>query len=185
MKVKNFATLVALVMFGLFSSISLYAQEKEKVPEEQLGVGIELGNENWIGAHGIYALTADIHIGAHVGFVYDGGTSIITSTTNLLFAPYMRYYLPKIAKSLKPFGEVKLVLNTGTESVANPNDPNNQNSRSFTETAIKISVGGEWFPYTSVGVYGGVQFLNLGLDPTRLKVGIGSIFMGIEWFLDK
>ncbi|MDP2364906.1 MAG: hypothetical protein Q8M94_14200 [Ignavibacteria bacterium] len=182
MKVKNFATLVALVMFGLFSSISLYAQEKEKVPEEQLGVGIELGNDNWIGAHGIYVLTADIHIGAHLGFVYDGGTSILKSTTNLLFAPYMRYYLPKIAKSLKPFGEAKLVLNTGTERYVSQSI---EDSRSFTETAIKISVGGQWFPYTSVGVYGGVQFLHLGLDPTRLKIGIGSIFMGIEWFLDK
>jgi len=185
MNFRRLLTVFAFIFVGLVSSLTLLSQEKEKVPEEQLGIGSELGMDNWIGFHGIYTLTPDMHFGAHVGFVFDGGTRTISSTTNLLFAPYFRYYLPKIAKSLKPFGEARLVINTGTRSVANPNDPNNAGSQSFTETAIKIIVGAQWFPYSSVGVYGGMNFLNLGLDPTRFKVGLGQAIIGVEWFLDR
>lgn len=183
MKIRTLTVLFAIMILFVISPV--LAQEKANVPEEQLGFGMELNNDNWIGLHGIYALSQDMHIGAHFGFMFDGGTSIIASTTNLLLAPYFRMYLPKIAKSLRPFGELRFVLNTGTKSVANPNDPNNQNTQSFTETAVKINLGGEWFPYPSVGVYGAFQFFDFGLDPTRIKIGLGTICLGIEWFMDR
>ncbi len=180
MKFKSLLGIFAILMI---SSAALYSQDK--VAEEQLGFGVEVGTSNWFGGHGVYALNQDMHLGVNLGFMFDGGTDLEPSTTNLLFAPYFRYFLPKLAKSLKPFGEATFLINTGSEYEVNPNDPNTKTTHSFTETALRISVGAYWFPYSSVGIYGGFRFLNLGLDPMRIKVGIGQAFMGIDWWMDK
>ena len=54
----------------------------------------------------------------------------------------------------------------------------------ITKTALVINIGGEWFPYSSIGIYGGFRFIELELDPTRFLGGVGHAFLGIEWFLD-
>lgn len=55
--------------------------------------------------------------------------------------------------------------------------------RTQTSTGLSISFGGEWFPYSSVGVFAGFRFFSFDFDPSRFVVGVGQPYIGVEWFL--
>lgn len=174
-----FSILICILLF-LFSSSFTFAQDtkSEKYPNEVLGLGVEL-NDISIGAQVCYALMTDLHIGATFGFYFDSKVTTKESGTYLVFSPYAKYFLAPI-KNFRPFVR-------GTFSVASvPSKGVNERFEEIvvtkTKTSLDIGAGAEWFPYKSVGVYGGINVFSFQLDPTKVIIGIASAFMGIEWF---
>jgi hypothetical protein len=129
----------------------------------------------------VYAIQPQFHLGAYIGFSYDGGTKSTTSTTYMLFAPYGKYFFMEPIRYFRPFILGQFLVQTASERYKDSYGIDQ--TRTTTSTGIAGSVGAEWFPYSSVGVYGGFKVLEYQIDPSRIIVGLGSSFLGIEWFL--
>lgn len=178
MRIKLFAVLFVV----LTSSLTLFSQDANKVGHEgEGGIGVQLGGSSSIGGHGFYNLDEAMRIGLHFGFVFDGGAKNESSTTALLFAPYFEMYFTKI-KSFKPFVGAEFSINSGTYNSYNANLAQWETT-SRTSTDFNINVGGEWEATKTVSLYGGFAFFNMALDPMRIKVGLGGVFMGINWYM--
>jgi hypothetical protein len=178
MRIKLFAILLVV----LVSSFTLFSQETSKNSKEgEGGIGVQIGGSSSIGGHAFYNLAEDMRLGLHFGFVFDGGHGVESSTTALLFAPYFEYYFTKI-KSFKPFVGAEFSINSGTYNAYNP-ELAKYTTTSLTSTDVNIIVGGEWEATKTVSLYGGFTFFNMALDPMRIKVGLGGVFMGINWYM--
>ncbi len=178
MRIKLFTILLVV----LVSSFSLFSQDASKTSKDgEGGIGVQMGGSSSIGGHAFYNLAEDMRLGLHFGFVFDGGAKKESSTTALLFAPYFEMYFAKI-NSFKPFIGAEFSINSGTYNFYNPQTAQYETS-SRTSTDININVGGEWEATKKVSLYGGFNFFNMALDPIRIKVGLGGVFMGINWYV--
>ena len=176
-KKSIFKLMVAIVGILVCLNIS-FAQEKPKTPSEQLGLGIKVG-DGAFGGQGAFALTPNIHLGAGVGFYYDSGDDFENGQSFLYFSPYFKMFLDPI-KTLYPM--LIASFDVTSLSITRKDVLNRDVTVTETNTGISVAVGGEWFPYSSVGVYGGFKFLTFNFDPSQLTVGLGYPFIGIEWF---
>lgn len=170
------------LMFLFATFISLNAQGDRVGLESQGGIGIQVGGEATIGGHAFYYLTPDMSIGVHFGFTFDGGDSRAKATTAMLFAPYFNYYFTKLTNTIWLFGQGCFVVNSGTYSEYNPNTAKYE-TISRTGTAFNINLGAEWRLTSTSNFYAGFNFLNLNLDPTRIKGGLGGPFIGVNFVI--
>ncbi|MFP4529450.1 MAG: hypothetical protein ACLFQX_12960 [Candidatus Kapaibacterium sp.] len=181
MKLKKILPL--LVLFVGLATANLSAQDaSSRVPVERFGLGAAIGQGSF-GPVFAYALQPNFHIGAQFSFFFDGGTDKQDSKSYLSFAPYGKYLFEPI-KSFHPYIQGAFELTSLPEAYFDPADQSQTKYETVTKTALTFYVGGEWFPYSSVGVYAGVQVLDFQLDPMRVIGGIGRVNMGIEWFFD-
>jgi long-subunit fatty acid transport protein len=120
-------------------------------------------------------------IGAHFGFIFDGGTGN-GSTTSLLFAPYFNYYITKLTNTLWFYGQGVFVISSGTTMEYMPN-LGDYEKVSSTYTSININAGLEWRVTKRTNIYGGVGFINFHLDPSQFKIGVMKPFIGINWII--
>ncbi|MGB9770738.1 MAG: hypothetical protein ACPLX7_02030 [Candidatus Kapaibacteriota bacterium] len=171
------------VMIFFLSLVSLYSQEaRVKVPSQIWGVGVQLETSDIFGGTLAYALDPDMHIGLNFGLLFDGGSEGSGSSTYLTFGPYFKYFLPQMRmRSFYPF--IKAQFLVSTESVSYK-DPFTQKTKRTTNTETKLLgvFGSEWFPISSLGIYGGIRVIELNLDPLQIKLGVGYPMIGIEWF---
>lgn len=161
---------------------NLNAQGEKAGLESQGGIGIQVGGEATIGGHAFYYLTNDMSIGVHFGFTFDGGDSRTNATTAMLFAPYFNYYFTKLTNTLWLFGQGCFVVNSGTYSEYNNNIAKYE-IVSRTGTEFNINLGAEWRLTTASNFYAGFNFLNLNLDPMRIKGGLGGPFVGVNFVI--
>lgn len=180
---KRFISFFAFLM--LFAYFAAFSQEtKMKTPFESFGVGVELQSEDIIyGGTLSYAMNSYIHIGVNFGLYFDGGAEGSGSSTFLTFGPYMKYFLSDMrVKSFFPYLKGQFLVSTTSEPTY---DVSSQKWRRITETNTKLIlfVGSEWFPISSLGIYGGMRALELQLDPVKFRIGTMFVTLGIEWFL--
>ncbi len=174
------------VIIFLFSHLSLFSvlsqEAKPRVPNQSWGIGAELQTSDIFGGTLAYAINPDMHIGLNFGFIFDGGSEGSGSSTYLSFGPYFKFFLPEMRiRSFYPF--IKAQFLVSTESVSYK-DPFTQTTKRRTETETKLIgyFGSEWFPISSLGIYGGIRAIELNLDPFSIRLGIGYPTIGIEWF---
>lgn len=180
------------LLFTLFiSSTKMFAQDEEGLSYQQnLGLGFSLrgtplvSGDLLLGGHIFFTVTPNIHIGSQVGFVYDGGTDILAAATYLVFAPYMKYYFDRI-KSLTPFAIVLFNVSSVPERRFNQ-ITGKEEVKTATNTSLQIQLGGQWYPTKSknIAIFGGMQFFQYNIDPSRIVIGLGNPFLGVEWILD-
>ncbi|QLH54177.1 MAG: hypothetical protein CH6_2891 [Candidatus Kapaibacterium sp.] len=177
---KYFAIFVLILSLATFS---LNAQEtRVKVPNQNWGVGVQLETHDIFGGTLAYAMNPDMHIGLNFGFLFDGGAEGSGSSTYLTFGPYFKFFLSEMRmRSFFPF--IKAQFLVSTESVSYK-DPFTQKTKRTTNTETKIMgiFGSEWYPVSSLGIYGGIRVLELNFDPFQVILGIGYPMIGIEWF---
>lgn len=187
----KFSKLLPLFIIAgiLFSTANIYSQEtakkKSKFPKERMGLGIHVTAGETYGGIISYAIKSHLHIGTQLGFKFDGGKTVggreIDSETYFLFAPFARYFLDNIL-SFRPFiqGSFYVITKQEIELTAGQAVPKliPKSSESFV-----ISVGGQWFPYKSVGVLGGFRVISFTFEPSNFQGGLMEPFIGIEWFL--
>ncbi len=173
----------------LFSSANVFSQETakktSKFPKERLGLGIHVTAGQTYGGIVSYSIESNIHIGAGLGFKYDGGKTVAGvetgAETYFLFAPFARYFFDNVL-SFRPFVQGSFQFTTiSVEETESTTGASSERADSF-ESFI-ISVGGQWFPYKSVGVLGGFRVISYTLEPANIQVGLMEPFIGIEWFL--
>jgi hypothetical protein len=97
-------------------------------------------------------------------------------------APYGKYLFEPI-RNFYPMIIGRFEFVTFQEEYITTGQKQLTDTRTKSLIGLTVSVGGEWFPYSSVGVSGGVKFLTAELDPSRFIIGIAQPFIGIEWFL--
>lgn len=189
MKISKLLLLSFLLTFLL--SAPAFSQDEEGLSFQQnLGVGFSLrgtplvSGDLLLGGHLFFTVTPEIHIGSQIGFVYDGGTNILAAATYLVFAPYMKYYLDRI-KFLTPFAMVLFNVSSVPERRFNQ-ITGKEEVKTATNTSLQIQLGGQWYPTKSknIAVFGGMQFFQYNIDPSRIVVGLGNPFLGIEWIID-
>ncbi len=177
-------TLLLFVCFFFTTLTYSFSQEsKIKVPDQIWGIGVELQKEDIFGGTLAYALNPDMHIGLNFGLLFDGGSEGSGSSTYLTFGPYFKYFLTQWRiRSFYPFLKAQFLV--ATESISYK-DPYTQKTKRTTETQTKLVgfLGSEWFPISSLGIYGGIRVLELQFDPTRFIIGLGNVTIGIEWFV--
>ena len=175
--------LMTILVTVIISTVCLFSQETSKAPvhDGDGGIGVQMGGSSSIGGHAFYNLSEDMRLGLHFGFVFDGGAKNESSTTALLFAPYFEMYFAKM-KSFRPFIGAEFAINSGSYNSYNANTAQWETTTG-TSTDVNINVGGEWEATKTVALYGGFNFFNMALDPMRIKVGLGGVFMGIHWYM--
>ena len=169
-----------LIMFAL--TCSTLAQETEPAASTNAGgIGIQMGGASSIGGLLFFNLAENMRIGSHIGVYFDGGDKYAKSTYAILFAPYFNWYMLKMG-AMSFFAQAAFVVNTGSYSSYDPNRAEYVTTTSTT-TQFNINAGGEWFATRSrnVSVFGGFNFFNLNLNPSRFRVGTGGPFLGINW----
>lgn len=172
------------LLIFLLSFVSILSQEtKPRVPNQNWGIGVELQTSDIFGGTLAYAINPDMHIGLNFGLLFDGGSEGSGSSTYLTFGPYFKYFLPEMRlRSFYPF--IKGQFLVSTESISYK-DPYTQTTRRKTDTETKLIgfFGSEWFPISSLGIYGGIRVIELNIDPISIRLGVGYATIGIEWFL--
>lgn len=183
MKKLFYICLVAALSF--ISTINLSAQktEDDKLPFEQLGFGTTLGSFGNYGFLGVYALDKNIHIGAKVGFYYDGGYTQggyeVKSQSFLTFAPYVKYYFEKV-KYAYPFLQASFAAETFKRNVIKNGVIEQEDA---TATNLNLYGGADWYPYKGVGVTAAIRVIQFNLDPAQFIGGLGDAYIGITFFL--
>jgi hypothetical protein len=177
MKISRLLALIAA--FLLTSSIGVFAQN-EKMPDDIMSIGV-FANGAYGGTVG-YVLQQNIHIGAQVGFQYVGGNDTEESKTYMYFTPYCKYFMETI-KYFSPFIMGAFQISSIPKLADNQGNESKIKYSSSTSTSLLVAVGGEWFPYKSVGVFGGFEFVKYDFDNSQFYAGLGQAFIGIEWFL--
>ncbi len=181
-------TLPIFIIAGiLFCTANLFSQETKKktskFPKERIGLGIHVTGSQSFGGVIAYAINTNVHIGTQIGFKYDGGSDLEDAETYFLFAPYARYFFDNIL-SFRPFIQGSFYVVTRPEMKKGEGS----SATTFKKIAVSteslvISVGGQWFPYKSVGILGGFRVLSYTISPSRFQGGLMEPFVGIEWFL--
>lgn len=174
-------TLISILAFA-FITVSALSQDDKgiKFPEKKMAIGAVVGQQSNGGTFS-FALSQQFHLGAAVGFVWDSNTENLDAQTYFVFAPYGRYFLTTM-KHFNFFGQLN--FNVVSQSVSYWDQfAGETKTRTESNQSFSIYFGGEWFPYSSIGVIGGIKFIDFHLDPSRFIVGIGQPFVGIEWWL--
>jgi len=187
MKFKNLLSAVTFMLLIVLLTNNMLSQEaKTKGPlDGDAGVGFVVGGEGYFGLTGVYVINSDLHLGVNLGFYYDnnGDFKNGSSNTNFVFAPYARMFLKPI-KSFRPFIEAQFSILNGKKNEMNTQNASQIDKIPLNRTAIHIAVGGQWFPITTVGIYGGFDFFQYILDPvSNFKIGLQQPFIGIEWYV--
>lgn len=173
---------IALVLVIALSCVNpLMAQKSSsKVPVENIGIGASIGSVGGLGGSFAYALQENLHVGSYFGLDFITGDG--DSQSFLLFAPYAKLYVFEPIRNFRPFAMAQFVFET--RSMPHTDTYTGEiKYKSESNSALCINFGGQWFPYSSVGVYAGVRFIGFNFDPTEFSIGIGDTFLGIEWFL--
>jgi hypothetical protein len=172
---------IATVILFLALGLNAYAQKKTTSLAGKGGIGAQVGGEATIGAHGFFYFSNQMAIGAHFGFIFDGGTGEGSSTA-LLFAPYFNYYITKLTNTLWFYGQGVFAIKSGSYMEYDPNSADYVRVSS-TGTALNINAGLEWRVTSLTNIYGGVGFINFDLDPSRFKIGVMKPFIGLNWII--
>ncbi len=180
MKISNFVKLLMVVCIIGFVAQQADAQKTDKVPYESFALGVAVGGVGGVGGAMNYAINENVHVGGYLGFYYDSGRDD-DSETFLYFSPYGKFFIMEPIRNLRPFILAQFVVSTLSAEITNV-----FGSTTVTETSTGIigSIGAEWFPYTSIGVYGGFNVISLYLDPVQFQGGLGHAFLGVEFYVD-
>lgn len=196
------ATLSVLIVFILIKPINVFSEEDKKFPSaDNIGVGFSLfagggtaGDPLNFGATVAKVLDRDMHAGANVGLTLSQGGKDISIAMSLRISPYIKYFFDT-KRSLRPYGIGGLSF---TSKFVIP--PGELKSNLILHSSLFLGCGAEWFPYSSVGVYGGLKVLDIKVIDSKLSnennhynpgepippsiiFGLGETFIGIEWFL--
>lgn len=177
---KIFITTFALFFFLVSSGFSQDDPGAIKVPNQDFGLGIQKNEYNDIGFVLTYAFTPSLHIGTQFGLVYDTGYENFDGGLNFNFSPFVKYFLESQG-NLRPFvmGGFN-VTSTTTEGLTDASGK----IKTITENREQfyVTVGGNWFPYKSIGVYGGFKFFEFNTDNSQIYAGFGRPTVGIDWW---
>ncbi len=180
---KIFITTFALFLFLINSGFSQDDPGALKVPNQDFGLGIQKNEYNDIGFVVTYAFTPSIHIGTQFGLVYDSGYEMgslkYDGGLNFNFSPFVKYFLENEG-NLRPF--VMGGFNITSTSEADFSNPLQAKTRTVNREQFYVTVGGNWFPYKSIGVYGGFKFFEFNTDNSQIYAGFGRPTIGIDWW---
>lgn len=186
LKITRFLTVAIVAVVFAFSATNTFAQDQTptNVPNQQMGLGVQLQSPQDIGVVGSYALSPQMHIGVQFGLAYDTGYDVGGITykggLNFNFSPFLRYYL-NASGNFKPFlmgganitsTSVHVASSVGGGSVSTSKD----------YLGINLGGGAHWFPYKSVGVYAGINVIQFDTDNSQMLIGVGSPVLGIDWW---
>ena len=91
-----------------------------KYPNEEMGIGFQIGNPGQVGVVGTFALNPDLYIGTHFGFIYASSykTGVIEydATNIIVFAPFAKLFLSPM-KSFRPFIKGSFEIITGDYNI--------------------------------------------------------------------
>ncbi len=185
MKSSKILRIFFVIMVLALTTTICEAQKKKRVPDEDFGLGVSLGQVGSLGGQIAYAFKDNFHGGVYFGFQYtaqkDEDADEFDSEMFMYFSPYAKVFFMDPIRHFRPFILGQFVVSTTTKTVLT--ERFTEESRTVTNEGFFFSLGGEWFPYPSVGVYGGVGVLGFEFSPIRFEVGIGNAFLGVEWFL--
>lgn len=165
-----------IISLAFAMNLELFSQEaSSKVPVERFGVGV-LMNGQATGVTGAFAFSENLHAGLGLGLAFDLGTDAPEDDGGTAFylSPFLTYYLQNIG-NLFPFVQAQLSVSSL---------PIMSQTINMDRTDLQINVGGTWFPYSSIAVSGGFNFVNFNTDASRLVFGLGGTFMSIQWFFN-
>lgn len=176
MKKVFFLFALALLAFGTQQT---FAADGTTPGEGSLGLGVAINTypfvSNNLGGVIGYNISNNLQIGLKLGFGIGmeldvpsvNGTETKTYTSTLI-GPYARYYLSTI-KTLRPFVDAGMEI--GTYQRINGD-----------YTYMRVNVGGEWNPYKSFGIIGGLNFVSYESNHKVLNIGLGAPFIGATWY---
>ena len=155
----------------ILSTTSLFAQNTSRVPVEEVSLGFEMnGGPAKYGPVINYAYSTNLHLGAQIGLEYN---SEADPSTLSAFRVYGQYYLSNI-RNMRPFIRGNFIIaDKGALGKA----------VGFGFTGLTVEVGGAWFPFNNLGIYGGINFLSFNADNSAFGAGLGAPFMGIQFYL--
>jgi hypothetical protein len=184
MKLRKIIPLFLIAALVTAAAADLTAQDKkpDRMPEKRFGLGAGVGAGGF-GPTIAYALQYNFHLGTQFSFFFESGTDTQDSKSYLSFAPYGKYFLDPI-KSFHPFIMGAFEVTSLPSAYFDPADQSMTKYKSETKTAFAVYLGGEWFPYSSVGVYAAMSVVDVNFDPVQFTGGIGEVRLGIEWFFD-
>ena len=172
MKIGKALLALFAVVFAISSALA-QDEWKERLPNEAFGLGIQVSpTVSATPSYGgviSYALSPEIQFGTELGFYYVGSSANEESKTFLIFSPYVKYFLEPV-KMLFPFAKLAFKFESLPIEQARVGL---EKARYKTEsyTAISIATGAQWFPYKSVGVYGGFEVIKYDFDRSRVYCG--------------
>lgn len=171
-----FAALIALLLLGSASA--------QQTPSEGFGLGATVGCLNSetdiLGGHVSLIPSANLHVGAQVGFAMESGDAVGASRSYWLFAPYAKFLL-SLRNDFSPFLIGQIVLDNGGSSYTYTPGGTGETSSSM-RSSLFIGGGAEYFPSSQLGVYAYLGVLDLGLSPQSTRLGLLEPRVGVEWF---
>lgn len=179
----NRTLLIARIIIAtLCWSPQLFAQAQ--LPEKNFGIGITVGSMNnrndILGGHAAFALSQTVHLGAQVGFAIGSSDNAGGSGNYWLFAPYAKVLFP-LRNEFTPILMGQIILdNGGTNYEYVPGQE--YGSSSSVRSSLFLGGGAEYFPSSTLGIYGYVGILDIGLDPSETRFGLLQPRAGVEWF---
>lgn len=183
----SFRKALLSLLIVLCATGAAFGQEEwqSKLANETFGVGFvvspKMSGTPSYGPVLTYVLTPTFHFGTELGFYYEGSDASNESRTYLSFAPYGKMILEPM-KNFFPFVRAAFRFESLPEQEVRSGNESKFKYRTVSSTALQIACGGEWFPYKSVGVYGGIEFIKYDFDRSKILGGLGPAFVGIEWF---
>jgi len=185
---KLLKLLFFVLIIAMLAGMKSYSQDDDKIPFQDFGVGFSINefsgdmNSQTFGINGVYALSREFHIGTHLGFFVQGGDRFTSMQTYISFAPFARFYLMKM-RNFRLFGQGAIVISSEPVWEKGVSQEGGQWTMK-TLNGLQISGGGEWYPYSSVGVYGGFEIFGMNItSPLEFRFGIGRAYLGAEWFI--
>jgi hypothetical protein len=151
-----------LFLLTLLVIPSAHAQKNDP-PIAQFGLGVyAITSTLPSGLQGTYAINQNLQVGA--GFSFGNASARSTSTTTILFSPFVRYLF---ASTVSPFVQGGLQFySVGAHS----------------NTGLFLGGGVGYYLNHEVGVTAGVDILNLFFSPSSTNFGWGIVRVGADWF---
>lgn len=177
MKFVQFIRFAVLGVAMIFSASVASAQTGVQSPNNQVGVGVTVGN-GFYGGNVAYALNPAFHLGTQFGFTagsQSAGTTSV-SQTNFLFAPYGKFIFA--AGPLKPIVTAQFYVDSNSGGTGN--------GASTSNTGFIIAAGGQYFANKNFGLSAQFRFLDLQFgDNSHTAIGLGATSICAEWFFNQ
>jgi len=175
--------LFTIILF--VSSNFVFAQGNLPVDAFSVGTEVYSGMPTY-GVVGNYAISANTHLGVKFGMLFDTGFESANGqeedgATFMQFGAYFKYYFSNI-RNMMPF--VRVGADIISEEIRHQTlTGNGAGSRLSDHTNLYVECGGSWFPFNNLALHGGIRFFDYNTSKANMKVGLGSPFLGLDFYL--
>jgi len=160
---KIFKSIAGVLALGvmMIGATNVFAQGGV-APSSQLGIGVSTA-----GAQIQYAISPGFHIGSNLGLNVTS-PAVGDGVTTIIIEPYARFLFEGV---VNPFLQAGISI---------------QSASSTTNTGLFVWGGLEYFITRNVGLWGGLQILNLPFEDGSTKLfGVTQRgAAGVEWFFN-